>query len=104
MFLILVVFISMISLEFVVVNKQTNIAAGFLEVCIRDIEASYFDEEVIDYYLKKAKDNGYYLTFEDKSRVYIEESVPEYLLSLKYNVVMPVFGISLENEMKGYAN
>lgn len=91
------------SIEFLIMNRQTNLARSFHEVCVENIENSYFDLGILDKCRLEAKDLGYEITIEDCSLQLEDEKIPRYFITLKYKVEMPIFGIGEESTIKGYA-
>lgn len=95
--------IGFVSLEFVLMNRETNVARSFHELCIEKIENSYFDPGVIEDCRERAGGKGYTLTLEDSSEYIGAEKVPVFLVRLEYNVGIPMFGIERNAFIIGYA-
>lgn len=102
-FVLLFSVIGFTSIEFLIANRQTNLARSFHEVCVENIENSYFDSEVLNECIQNASDLGYEITYEDCSLLLEDEIIPRYFVTLKYKVVMPIFGIQEESTIKGFA-
>jgi len=95
--------IGFVSIEFLIMNRQTSFTRSFYEVCIENIENSYFDSGVIMDCMEKASDLGYEFEITDCSGKLGQEIIPRYFITLKYKAVMPFFGISEDSTIKGYA-
>lgn len=96
--------IGFVSIEFLIMNRQTSFARSFHEVCIENIENSYFDPVVILDCKRKATELGYELEIKDCSDRLEQEVIPRYFITLEYKAVMPFFGISEDSTVQGYAS
>lgn len=103
MFVLLFGLMAFISMEFVVMNRETNLARSFHEICLEKIENSYFDPLVIEECKNSSIKNGYNLYMEDKSEYIGNERVPSYFVKLEYKVNMPILGIEKNAVICGYA-
>lgn len=103
LFVLLFGLMGYISIEFILMNRETNVARGFHEICVEKIENSYFDSGVIDECKRNAKEKGYNLVLEEHSETVGAETVPSFFVKLEYKISLPLLGIQKEALVIGCA-
>lgn len=99
----LLIFTSLISIEFISVNKEISVARGFHTACIDSIENSNFDSRIITKWIEKANEYGFKLDIINLSSGVESDMLPFYYVSLNYKVNINLLGVSEESTIKGYA-
>lgn len=99
----LLIFTSLVSIEFISVNKEISVARSFHTACTDSIENSDFDSEIITKWIEKANEYGFKLDIINLSTVGEENMVPFYYVLLNYKVNINLLGVSEESTIKGYA-
>ena len=101
--LILILYITFISIESINANQGVNTANKFQSSCIESIEYSNFSLNVINQWSEKAKEYGYDLKIVDLSVSKDNIVIPCYYVTLTYNTRINLLGIKKESSIKGYA-
>ena len=104
--MILIALVTILSSTFIYAHQQAVNARNFNTNSIDRIQASDFNESVINDVVQKGTEQGYDVTIENET---VYETKPEYLVKTKYKVgiTSPTFGNSIvigyPAEVEGYA-
>lgn len=98
-FFIWVVMVFSVSMIIISGMKIEN-AGRFHSMVIDRIEASYYNEDVIDECYRKASNYGYQLKIEDQT---VYDDRKDVKVSLTYKIQIPIFNVSSMETLIGYA-
>lgn len=102
---ILIIFMTILSLllsSYILIQLQITYASEFTSNAVQRIQASYHSAEIIADVQEKAAEAGYELVYEDVTAdAYPDQKTA--LVTVKYEVEMPLVGIVHKGEKTRYA-